>query len=83
MSVTKSAAVLFFSQMTLYAVITLNMIVVAQKNYALTALSDFAIGSLNYFMIRRISATTENWKLWLAYALGGVLGSMVGIALAP
>lgn len=78
----REAALLFVIQVVLYAIFCINFRAVAQANYHQAAMSDFAISSLNFFVIRKISRAEDSMHQWLGYALGSVCGSYLGIYLS-
>ena len=62
-----------------YGLLVINYRAVAQAHYFWSALSDFAIATLSYFVIKRIATSDNTLHQWLGYALGGVVGSLFGI----
>lgn len=76
----KAFFILFFTQLALYLLVCVNYRAVAQTNYWLTAVSDFFIASIAFFVIKKIAKDeSKNIWLWLGYALGGVVGSVCGV----
>lgn len=74
---------LFLFQVLNYSLLCINYRAVAHANYLHIALSDFAVASVTYFLIRRIASSTEDTLYhWLAYAMGGVVGSLLGVWLS-
>jgi hypothetical protein len=65
-----------------YGLLVINYRAVAQAHYIWSALSDFAIATLGYFVIKRIANSDNTLHQWLGYALGGVVGSVFGIWLS-
>lgn len=78
----KGFLAVFASQVVNYAVLCINYRAVAHGNYLHIAISDFAAASVTYFIIRKIAKSEESIVLWLAYALGGVVGSILGVWLS-
>ncbi len=74
--------VLFLVQLVSYTLLCINYRAVAQAHYVHSAASDFAIASLNFFVIKRIAQGTDNLYQWAGYALGSVAGSFAGIWLS-
>jgi len=70
---------LFCIQVVAYTIFCINYRAVAAAHYHVAALSDFAIASLNFFIIRRIASGQDHWHQWLGYAMGSVVGSYIGI----
>jgi len=75
----KEAATLAFIQIALYGLLCLNYRAVAQTQYNLAASSDFAIASMNFFVIRKIAKNDDALHQWLGYVIGSVIGSYLGI----
>lgn len=73
---------MFFIQVTSYSIMCINFRAVAQAQYLWASLSDFAIATLSYFVIKRIAHNDNSFHQWLGYALGGVAGSILGIWLS-
>lgn len=71
---------LFFSvQLIVYLLLTLNYRAVAVGNYTQTAATDFAIASVNFFIIRKIAKNEDSIPAWCGYVTGSVVGSILGI----
>ena len=75
----KEAFILFIVQIVLYSILCINYRAVAQAQYHLAALTDFMIGSMSFFIIRKISRSEDSLHQWIGYALGCVAGSYLGI----
>lgn len=75
----KEFMIMFMIQTTSYGLLVINMRAVAQAHYFFSAISDFAIATLGYFVIKRIAHSDNTLHQWLGYALGGVVGSLLGI----
>ena len=75
----KEASVLFFIQIFMYGLWCINYRAVANANYHASALTDFMIASMNFFVIRRIAHGQDHLHQWTGYALGSVVGSYLGI----
>lgn len=80
MSHWKTFWTLFMTQMLSYFLITWNHRTVAFGLYTGTAISDFLFAGSNFFIIKKIAKDDSSYSGWLGYTLGGVLGSMIGIA---
>ena len=78
----KEAALLFFIQIVLYGILCINFRAVAQAHYLWASLSDFAIATLGYFVLKHLATSASTVHQWLGYALGGVAGSIFGIYLS-
>lgn len=70
---------LFFIQITSYSILCVNYRAVANAHYHISALSDFLIASMSFFVIRKIAHSTDAVHQWAGYALGSVVGSYLGI----
>jgi len=75
----KEASTLFFIQIALYGLLCINYRAVAQVQYNTAALSDFAIASFNFFVIRKIAKSEDALHQWIGYVAGSVAGSYLGI----
>jgi hypothetical protein len=78
----KEFLIMFTIQVTSYSLLCINFRAVAQAHYFWASLSDFAIATLTYFVIKRIASSDNTLHQWLGYALGGVVGSLLGIYLS-
>lgn len=75
----KDSFILFIIQLVNYALLVINFRAVAQANYLWSALTDFTIASFSFFVIKKIAKSEDSFHLWLGYAMGGLVGSVVGI----
>lgn len=74
---------IFVFQVLNYCLLCINYRAVAQANYLHIAVSDFAVATVTYFLIRKVATAAEGSVLpWLAYASGGVVGSLLGVWLS-
>jgi len=78
----KEASVLFLIQIILYGLLCINYRAVALANYHESAITDFLIASMNFFVIRKIAQNNDAFHQWAGYVLGSVVGSYVGIYLS-
>ncbi len=70
---------MFFIQVVSYTLLCINFRAVAQAHYVQSAASDFVIATLSFFVIKKIANSDDTVHQWLGYALGGVVGSILGI----
>lgn len=75
----KEASLLFVIQIVLYGLLCVNYRAVALADYHEAAISDFAIATMNFFVIRKIAKSEEAFHQWMGYVLGSVVGSYLGI----
>ena len=75
----KDAAVMFLIQLTSYTLLVINYRAVAQAHYLWSGVTDFAIASFSFFVIKKIAKSDDSLHLWLGYATGGLAGSFLGI----
>jgi hypothetical protein len=78
----KEFALMFIIQVTSYSLLCINFRAVAQAHYFWASLSDFAIATLGYFVLKHLATSASTVHQWLGYALGGVVGSLLGIWLS-
>jgi len=78
----KEFCIMYIIQVVSYSLLCINFRAVAQAHYLWASLSDFAIATLSYFVIKRIAHSDNTLHQWLGYALGGVTGSILGIWLS-
>jgi hypothetical protein len=78
----KETSILFIIQVILYGLLCINYRAIAEVQYHWAALSDFAVASLNFFVIRKITSGGEAFHKWVGYVLGSVAGSYLGIYLS-
>lgn len=79
---TKEFFLLFCIQLVIYSLLCINYRAVAQAHYMQSAVSDFAIASLNFFVVKKIAQGTDSMHQWAGYATGSVAGSFAGIFLS-
>lgn len=75
----KEAGILFFIQVVNYAIWCINFRAVGDTHYHIAGISDFTLASIQFFVIRRISHGQDHLHQWAGYALGGFVGSYLGI----
>jgi hypothetical protein len=75
----KDSALLFCVQIVSYGLMVINFRAVAQANYIWSGITDFAIATFSFFIIKKIAKSDDSFHLWLGYALGGLVGSLLGI----
>lgn len=75
----KDMFILFIAQVINYGLLVVNFRAVAQASYFWSGLSDFVLASFSFFIIKKIAKSEDSWHLWLGYALGGLVGSLIGI----
>lgn len=78
----KDALMLFIIQLVNYTLLVLNFRAVAHANYFWSGITDFAIASFSFFVIKKIAKSDDSFHLWFGYAMGGLAGSFVGIWLS-
>lgn len=76
---TKEFFTLFFIQIVSYSILCVNYRAVADAQYHVSAISDFMIASMSFFVIRKIAKSDDAMHQWAGYALGSVVGSYLGI----
>lgn len=74
----KKAAILFGVQLCYYALLCISLRAIAAADYHLIAVFDFIIASFAFFIIRRVAQSETTALNWIAFATGGVLGSLCG-----
>jgi len=78
----KEFLLMFVIQIVNYSLLCINYRAVAQAHYAQSAITDFIIASLSFFVIKKIAHGDDTFHQWLGYAFGGVVGSIIGIYLS-
>jgi hypothetical protein len=78
----KDTLLMFLIQLTSYTLLVINFRAVAHANYFWSGITDFAIASFSFFVIKKIAKSDDSIHLWLGYAFGGLAGSFVGIWLS-
>ena len=71
---------MFVIQLVSYTLLVVNYRAVA--NYFWSAITDFAIASFSFFIIKKIAKSDDSLHLWFGYAMGGLVGSIFGIWLS-
>jgi hypothetical protein len=75
----RDALILFILQVVNYSLLVINYRAVAQAHYFWTGVSDFVLASFSFFVIKKVASSDNTFHGWLGYALGGLVGSLVGI----
>ena len=75
----KEAAILFFIQICSYSLLCINYRAVAQTQYHLAAITDFALATMSFFIIRKIARSEDALHQWMGFVAGSVAGSYLGI----
>lgn len=78
----KEFSIMFFIQILNYGLLCINYRAVAHANYLHATISDFILASLSFFIIKKIANGDDTTHQWLGFALGGVVGSIIGIYLS-
>lgn len=74
---------LFFTiQLILYLLVIVNYRAVTLLDYTSTVTTDFIIASFNFFVVRKIAKSEDSLHQWAGYALGGAIGSLLGLYLS-
>lgn len=73
---------MFIIQLISYTLLVVNYRAVAHANYFWSAITDFAIASFSFFVIKKIAKSDDSLHLWFGYAMGGLAGSILGIWLS-
>jgi hypothetical protein len=76
----KDGAKLYFAQLILYCIVTINYRAIAQADYLITGLSAAGIAIISFFTIKIITKKTDYpIASWTGYILGSVCGDLTGI----
>ena len=77
----KDAIILGVMQYFSWGICTVSWRAVAQANLMVSILADTTLGSLQFFIIKKITKQTDDEGLipWIGYTVGGVLGTVTGI----
>lgn len=79
----KDGIKLYFAQLILYCIVTINYRAIAQADYLITGLSASGIAIISFLTIKIISKKTEYpFASWTGYILGSVCGDLTGIFLS-
>lgn len=78
----KESLFMFSIQLINYSLLVVNFRAVAHANYLWSGVTDFAIASFSFFVIKKIAKSDDSFHLWLGYSLGGLVGSFLGIWLS-
>jgi hypothetical protein len=75
----KDSFFLFFAQMLSFAIITINYRAVAQANVVWSVLTDFVVGGLSYFVVKKIAKSKDSKAQWIGFTIGSGVGTAIGI----
>lgn len=75
----KEALTLFIIQIFSYSFLCINYRAVAQAHYHLSAITDFVLATMSFFIIRKIARSEDSIHQWIGYTSGSVVGSYLGI----
>lgn len=78
----RGAAVLCASQSAIYSLATVNIRAVAARDFPTALLTDAALATLVYFVIRRVAREPASVVPWLGYLVGSLIGTAVGMAIS-
>ena len=76
---TKESLTLFVVQTVLFSILCINFRAIASASYHTAAISDFAVASMQYFVIKKIADSDSSVIHWAGYTFGSVAGSYLGI----
>ncbi len=77
----KTALQLGVMQFFNWGICTISWRAVAQANYMASVITDTALASLTFFVVRKMVKYQDevSFLQWVGYTVGGVCGTMVGI----
>lgn len=76
----QAAAILGLLQFLSWGICTVSWRAVSQANIHASIITDTTLGTLNFFIIRRIAKSEATTVVqWIGYTVGGVLGTISGI----
>jgi len=79
----KDGAKLYFAQLFLYSIVTINYRAIAQADYLITAFSAAGISVISFFTVKVISKKTDYpIASWIGYIFGSICGDITGIILS-
>ena len=62
-----------------FGIITINYRAVAQASYVWSVLTDFVVGSLTYFVVKKIAKSKSSKAQWIGFTIGSGVGTAIGI----
>lgn len=71
--------IIFFAQLTCYGLITVNNRATVLLDYGTAVTTDILYASFQFFIIRKVATSPDSVRLWIAYVLGSVSGTIVGM----
>ena len=75
--------ILFFGQLLMYSVATINYRSIAQADYLFTGLSAGVMAFVAFLTIKILTKKTEKPSgAWIGYVLGSVSGDLIGILIS-
>jgi hypothetical protein len=79
----KDGVKLYFAQLILYCIVTINYRAIAQADYLITGLSAAGIAIISFFTVKIIAKKSDYpFASWTGYILGSVCGDLTGIFLS-
>ena len=78
----KEALLFLVIQCAMYFLITINQRGVVEYNYSTVILTDIAIASMGFFIVKKIANSAESFHQLVGYVTGGVIGSVVALYLS-
>jgi uncharacterized membrane protein YoaK (UPF0700 family) len=77
----KDALTLGVMQFFSWGICTVSWRAVSQANIGVSILADTTLGSLQFFIIKKITKQTDDEGLipWAGFTVGGVMGTVAGI----
>jgi hypothetical protein len=72
----------FLLQFLMFLLITVNYRAIAQARYGWTVITDVLISAAQFWIIRKVGSSAEDFLAWSGFVCGGAAGSSLGIYLS-
>jgi len=78
----KTFSLFFFLQFLMFVLVTVNYRAIAQARYGWTVVTDVLISAAQFWIIRKVGNSAEDFLAWSGFVCGGAAGSSLGIYLS-
>ena len=71
----KTFSLFFLLQFLMFLLLTVNYRAIAQARYGWTVITDVLISAAQFWIIRKVGSSAEDFLAWSGFVCGGAAGS--------